>query len=117
MPNPVVHFEIMGSDAKKTQEFYGNLFEWRIDTNNPFAYGMAYTRESGESGINGGLGSADRGNPRVSVYAQVDDPQAYLDKAVALGGTVVMGVMDIPGSVTMALFADPDGNVIGLFKK
>lgn len=117
MPNPVVHFEIMGSNAKKTLDYYANLFEWRIDTSNPFDYGMAYTRESGESGIDGGLGGADQGgSPRVSVYAQVDDPQTYLDKAVALGGSVIMPVTEIPGSVTMALFADPDGNVIGLVK-
>ncbi len=50
------------------------------------------------------------------MYAQVDDPQAYLDKAVALGGKVVMGVTVIPDMVTMALFADPDGDVTGLVK-
>ena len=85
MPNLVVHFEIMDDDAAKTPSYYADLFAWRIDTNNPFAYDIAYTRESGESGIYGGLGSADRGNPRASVFAQVDDPQPYLGKAVALG--------------------------------
>jgi hypothetical protein len=26
LPNPLVHFEIMGSDATKTQGYYGALF-------------------------------------------------------------------------------------------
>ena len=30
MPNPIVHFEIMGSDTAKTQEFYTCLFGWPI---------------------------------------------------------------------------------------
>ena len=116
MPNPVVHFEIMGAEAKKTQQYYADLFGWKVDTNNPMDYGMASTKD-GELGIDGGLGGGDQsGGTRVTVYAQVDDPQAYLDKAVALGGTVVMPVTEIPDAVTMALFADPDGNLMGLVK-
>ena len=46
-------------------------------------------------------------------YVGTDDPQASLDKAVALGGTVIMPVTELP-QVTIALFADPEGHVIGL---
>jgi len=52
----------------------------------------------------------------VTFYVAVDEPQKYLDKAVSLGGKVVMPVTEIPGAVTMAQFADPDGNVVGLIK-
>ena len=84
MPNPIVHFEIMGSDTAKTQEFYSSLFGWTISSDNPAGYGLALTQDEGGLGINGGIGGADQGGGvRVSVYAQVDDPQAYLDKAVA----------------------------------
>ncbi|MEX2431582.1 MAG: VOC family protein [Dehalococcoidia bacterium] len=121
MPNPVVHFEIMGQNAKRTQEYYANLFGWDVDANNPMDYGLATTKD-GELGINGGLGGDQGGGDqgggaRVSVYAQVDDLQKYLDKAVELGGQVLMPVAEVPGAgVTIALFADPDGNVIGLMK-
>jgi predicted enzyme related to lactoylglutathione lyase len=47
-------------------------------------------------------------------YVEVDDPQKAIDEAVALGGTMVSPVMSIPGQVTMAHFADLDGNVIGI---
>jgi predicted enzyme related to lactoylglutathione lyase len=49
------------------------------------------------------------------IYVEVDDPQAYLDKAVAKGGKVVMPVSDL-GMVVIAQFQDPEGNVIGLAK-
>ena len=52
----------------------------------------------------------------VTIYVEVEDLQAYLDKAVSLGGTVVMPVTVIPNMVTMAQFADPQGNVVGMVK-
>jgi predicted enzyme related to lactoylglutathione lyase len=47
-------------------------------------------------------------------YVQVDDPAAHLARAEELGGKTVTPVMSIPGMVTLAQFADPEGNVIGL---
>ncbi len=40
MAHPVVHWEITAKDAGKMQEFYGKLFDWKIDANNPMNYGM-----------------------------------------------------------------------------
>jgi hypothetical protein len=37
MPNPVTHFEIVGKDGKKLQEFYASLFGWAVDANNPMS--------------------------------------------------------------------------------
>ena len=116
MPNPIVHFEIMGSDTAKTQEFYSSLFGWPISSDNPAGYGLALTQDEGGLGINGGIGGAEQGGGvRVSVYAQVDDPQAYLDRAVSLGATEIVPVTEVPGmQIVIAMFADPDGNCIGL---
>ena len=112
MPNPVTHFEITGKDGKKLQQFYGDLFDWKIDANNPMDYGMV---QAEGNGIGGGIGPSPQ-PVGVTVYVEVPDPQAALDKAVSLGGRVVMGVTEIPGAVTMAQFADPEGNVIGIVK-
>ena len=118
IPNPIVHYEIMGKDSAKTQEFYSGLFGWTIDTDNPVGYGVAMTQGDDGVGINGGVGSVDQGgHAYVSVYAQVDDPQAYLDKAVSMGATVAMEVTEVPEvDVVVAMFIDPDGNCIGLVK-
>lgn len=113
MPNPVVHFEITGADGSALQNFYRELFDWKIDSNNEWQYGVVET--GGEGGINGGIAGNEGGaaGGRVTVYAAVDDMQAYLDKAERLGATVVMPVTDM-GDFTIAMFADPAGNVTGL---
>jgi predicted enzyme related to lactoylglutathione lyase len=111
MSNPVVHFEVVGKDAKKLGAYYSSLFGWNVDANNPMNYGMV---AAGEGGIAGGIGEGE--SNLVTFYVQVDDPQKYLDQAVKLGGKVVMPVMAIPGAVTMAQFSDPEGHVIGLVK-
>lgn len=112
MTNPIVHFEIMGKDAIALQKFYADTFGWKLAP--PVAEMGDYSLYDNEGqGIGGGLGAGD---PRVTVYIQVDDPQAYLDKAVAAGATVLMPVMFVMEGVTIAMFADPEGNGIGLLQ-
>jgi predicted enzyme related to lactoylglutathione lyase len=113
MANPVVHFEILGKDAAALQKFYADLFGWSIDASNPMNYGMV---AAGENGIGGGVGPAMDGASLVTVYVEVNDLQAALDKAEKLGGKTVMPPMDVPGGPTIAQFTDPEGNRIGLAK-
>ncbi len=115
MPNPVVHFEIVGKDGKALQDFYANLFGWKVDADNEYNYGMVDSQTPG-TGIAGGIGPTMDGKPRVTVYAQVSDLQASVDKAVQLGGTLMMPVTDVPGGPTIAMIADPEGNAMGLIK-
>jgi predicted enzyme related to lactoylglutathione lyase len=111
--NPVGWFEILGKDAAKTQKFYADLFGWNVDASNPMNYGMV---QGDGYPIGGGLAASQDGKPMVTVYVDVDDLQAALDKAKSLGGEVVMPPMDVPGGPSIAQFKDPDGNVIGLMK-
>jgi len=46
---------------------------------------------------------------------QVEDAEAYLKKAQSLGGKTIVPPVPIP-SGTFAWFADPEGNVVGLFE-
>src|SRR5438105_2833837 len=115
MPNPVVHWEIASKNAKQQQEFYAKLFDWKINADNPMNYGVVETGGSG--GINGGIFAPnDPGPTWVTFYVLVDDLQAYLDKAESLGAKTVVPPMPIPGHGSCALFTDPEGNCIGLFK-
>jgi predicted enzyme related to lactoylglutathione lyase len=111
---PVTHFEINAQDAPATQKFYKDLFGWGIDTNNPDNYGVIDTKNKG-TGINGGIGASQQGRSWVTFYVECDDPAATLAKAERLGGSRVMEPMESM-NVTYALFADPEGNVIGLAK-
>jgi hypothetical protein len=111
MAHPIVHFEILGPDGAALQKYYADLFGWEIDTNNPANYGMV---KDIPPGIGGGVGPSQDGTAFVTVYVQSDDLQASLDKAESLGGKKVMEPMDIPGGPSIAMFADPQGNVVGL---
>jgi uncharacterized protein len=111
MANPVTHFEIHGRDGKKTQAFYASLFGWTVDADNPMDYGMV-SAPDGE-GIGGGISQA-QGQPMVTVYVEVEDLEATLKTAESLGGKTVLPPSDVPGGPKLALFADPDGNLIGL---
>jgi predicted enzyme related to lactoylglutathione lyase len=114
MANAVTWFEIMGRDAAALQSFYSGLFGWELqDAGGPTPYGML---EASDGGIGGAVGAAGEGPGHVTVYVSVDDPQAYLDKAEKLGGKTVLGVTEIPDMVTFALFADPEGHVVGVVK-
>jgi uncharacterized protein len=111
---PVTHFEINAQDAPATQKFYRDLFGWGIDANNPDNYGMIDTKNKG-TGINGGIGASREGKSWVTFYVETDDPAATLAKAERLGGRRIMEPMQSM-NVVYALFADPEGNVIGLAK-
>lgn len=113
MSNAVVHFEVLGNDLEKLQAFYSGLFGWRTQEIPEMGYAMV--EKEGE-GIGGGIGRNPEGGPgHVTFYVAVDDPQAALDRAEELGGTTVMPVTELP-QVTIALFADPEGHVVGLAK-
>jgi uncharacterized protein len=112
MGNPVVHFDIGGPDDQPLVAYYRELFGWDPQ---PFP-GGGYTLldTKGGSGINGGIGKSSTGEPWASFYVSVPDPQAALDKAESLGGKTVMPVTNFGGAVTIAMFNDPDGLLVGL---
>ncbi len=110
MGNPVVHFEVVGRDGKKLQQFYGDLFEWKMNTDNPMNYAIV---DNGGKGINGGVGQSPEG-AHVTWYVHVDEISKYLEKAESMGGRTVMPRTELGDMVTIGLFADPEGNLIGL---
>ena len=115
MPNPVTHFEVLGKDAATLQRFYAEAFGWQLQDVMDGAYYMVNPGD--ETGINGGVGAAPQGaEGHVTFYVEVDDPAAALQKIAQLRGRTVQEPMDIPNGPTIALFADPEGHVIGLVK-
>ena len=112
MGNPVIHFDISGTNPAALESFYGDLFGWTINPIPEMNYTIVLTPEGG---IDGGIGPAQGGGGGgVTFYVEVDDLQASLDKAESLGGRTLMAPMIIPDTVALAMFADPAGNAIGL---
>lgn len=112
MAHPVTHFEVNARDAKAQQKFYGDVFGWKIDTNNPQNYGIAQAQD-GKRGINGGIGASQDGRSWVTFYVESTDLAGSLAKVERSGGRTVMPPTNA-GTVSFALFADPEGNVVGL---
>jgi uncharacterized protein len=120
MGQPVVHFEVIGKDGAKLQSYYGDLFGWEFDTNNPMNYGVVArdgnTNEDG-AGIGGGVAGGPEGyEGHVTFYVEVPDVEAALAKAEELGGTRIMGPDEVMQGLTLGQFSDPEGHVIGLVK-
>jgi len=118
MGQPVVHFEIIGTDPGRLRGYYGELFGWEFATGGPVAESVS---EAGNYGftegdtIPGGVGGGAGYDPHVIFYVGVPDIEAALAKAESLGGTRVMGPVRSPGTdLVVAHFTDPQGNLIGL---
>ena len=77
---------------------------------------MEYGLVSAEpGGIGGGIAQSPTA-PMVTFYVEVADPGEALEQAAALGGKTLMEPMQVPGGPLIAMFADPEGNPIGLLK-
>ncbi|MBA2609632.1 MAG: VOC family protein [Actinobacteria bacterium] len=110
---PVVHWAIEARDADAQRAFYAALFNWDIGD------GPIMDIDPGiggpEPGPGGHIQQGDR--PGVTLYVQVRDLRASLDKAVELGATLVMEPYDVPGGPTIAFVKDPEGNPLTLVQQ
>jgi predicted enzyme related to lactoylglutathione lyase len=112
-PRPVVHWEIESRDPEKQRAFYGELFNWKISD----GYIMDIPAGIGgpEPGPAGHLRQGERSG--VTLYIQVRDLRASLDRAVELGGAVVAEPFDVEGGPTLAAITDPEGNPVMLVQQ
>lgn len=111
MVSPVVHFEVRSPDPDASRTFYGKLFGWTFaDGGLP---GYSYVDTGVPGALPGGISPVQDGAPLVTFYVGVPDVAATLEAAVAEGGTVVQPATAVPG-VTFGLFADPQGQVVGV---
>jgi predicted enzyme related to lactoylglutathione lyase len=106
-----VHWEIQSKNPGQLHSFYANAFGWKIDSNNPMNYGMVAS--GGKDAIAGGIGGTMHSTSKVLVYASVPDIDAMLSRIGEHGGRTVMPRQDM-GPVIMALYEDPEGNLMGL---
>jgi len=120
MGQPVVHFEIIGRDGEALKRYYAQLFGWEIDSNNPMNYGVIQ-REGNTNADGAGIGGGIMGAPEdmvpqpyVTVYVEVPDVEAALAQAEELGGARQMGPEEVMPGLTIGLFTDPEGHLVGV---
>ena len=107
---PVVHWEIEAKDPERQKAFYADLFNWTIGDG--FIMEIPAGIGGPEPGPGGHIRASDRSG--VTLYVQVADLRASLDKSIALGATVVAEPFDVPNGPTLAGILDPEGNPLML---
>ncbi len=114
--NRVVHFEILGRDARALRKFYADAFGWSLGPpdESPLQYSMVHHGDG--AGIDGGIGKAPEGPGHVTFYVGVDDIAASLKAIEELGGKTVQPATPLPSGGAFAMFSDPEGHVVGLVK-
>ena len=123
MDHTIVHFEIPAENLEKLKKFYSDLFGWKFEKfPGPTEYWNVQTVHVNEEGmpmrpgVNGGMMKKDRPEHKPVNYISVESVDEYSNKAVQLGGQIIVPKMEIPGLGWWALVLDPDGNQIGLFE-
>ena len=116
MGNPFVHIELSTPDVAKAKEFYGKLFDWKLE-DVPMGPGFTYTTIGVGEGTGGGMMATPEGAPPGwYAYVSVEDAKASTDKAQALGAKVMVPVSEIPNVGWFSFIADPTGCAIALFQ-
>jgi uncharacterized protein len=116
MANPFVHLELNTPDIRKAKEFYGKLFDWKLE-DVPMGPAGTYTMIKVGEGTGGGMFTPPPGGPTMWLaYVQVDDINASTQKAKSLGASVMKDVTDIPGAGRFSILTDPSGAMFALWQ-
>ena len=116
MAAPITWFDLTSADPERLGAFYRGLFGWTTGPSGSDGYSLVDTG-AGDGAVAGGIATAHGGMDAgtTTIYVRVEDLEAHLDKAVSLGGVIVVPPTVLPGDYgSFALFADPDGRVVGL---
>lgn len=114
MTRTITHIEIPAENREELARFYVEMFGWKVTHLPNMNYSMIETGNTsgGMPEIDGKMYQGDD----VLVYVSSDDIDADLKQAVALGGKKVMGKTEIAGYGQYAIFTDPTGSRIALWK-
>jgi hypothetical protein len=117
MGNPFVHVELSTTDLGKAKEFYGKLFDWKLE-DTPMGGGHTYTLIDVGQGTGGGMMKHPMpGAPSMWLaYVAVDDVGAATQKARSLGATIAKDVTEVPGVGWFSIIVDPTGATLALWK-
>jgi len=101
----LVHFEMNVKDVHKAISFYEDLFGWKFQKwDGPMDYWLIMTGDENEPGIDGGLGYAEEGFPKMVNTINVDDIDAIIKKIEAKGGEIVRPKHAVPYFIPSLFF-------------
>lgn len=108
--------ELMTTDPEAAKKFYSELFGWDIEEME--MEGMRYAVvKVGEEAIGGIMGippETQGAPPNWGTYVTVDDVDATVEQAQALGANILMPPKDIPTVGRFAVIQDAQGAVLSV---
>jgi uncharacterized protein len=114
VPVEIIHIEFKSANFARTTEFYAKLFDWQTEQNGA----GSYMKLNGTGGPSGGWIREDLIQaPGPVAYLGVEDLEKTLDEVEAAGGRVLVRSQPFAGGGEIGLFADPDGNIVGLWRR
>ncbi len=115
--------ELMSRDPDGSERFYQAVAGLRVRRlgDEPGAYRLLLAGDRPIGGLTGRRPDSDvwpSGGPAGHWvgYLASNDVDAAVRRAEALGGSVVLGPLDIPGTGRVAVLRDPDEAAFGLFQ-
>jgi uncharacterized protein len=110
----VCYIEIPAVDARRSADFYAQVFGWRI-RQRPDGH-IAFDDTTGEVSGTWVVGRPASSAPGFLIYIMVDSVGAAIDAIISQGGEIVAPIGADAPEVT-ARFRDPGGNVLGLYQE
>jgi uncharacterized protein len=110
----ICYLEIPTADLARSVSFYQAVFGWPIRKRGDGATSF----DDGVGGVSGAwvTGRPSSPTPGLLLYVMVDSVAASIETVVAHGGRIVQP-LGVDAPETTARFADPDGNVLGLYQE
>ncbi len=110
----ICYLEIPATDVARSAEFYRAVFGWNLRRRGDGA--TAFDDSAGEVSGAWVMGRSPSPQPGLLLYVMVDSVEVTIKKIIASGGTIVQPLGADAPEIT-ARFADPAGNVIGLYQE
>lgn len=111
-PGKLSYMQIPAVDALKSADFYRAVFGWTVGDNPEH---VSFSDTTGELIGAWVTDRAIANEPGILPYIYVSDVRATLEALTARGGQVVTPPYP-EGTLTVATFRDPAGNVLGIWQ-
>jgi len=108
------YVEIPAADVTRSAEFYERVFGWGMRRRGDGA--LAFDDTVGAVSGTFVTGRPPAASPGLLIYVMVADARAAVDAVTAAGGEIVRPIDPGAGEV-FAWFADPAGNVLGIYQQ
>jgi uncharacterized protein len=110
----ICYVEIPATDIEKSRAFYVSVFGWKTRTRGDGS--LAFDDTVGQVSGTWVTGRPPSASPGMLTYIMVDSVAKTIEKIVSGGGGIDQPATAI-GTMTIAHFRDPAGNVLGLYQE